>query len=271
MYYFGCFYKNIPFTMSLCQLEINNRIAYLNLNRPEKRNALSAELVTELKSTLKSLKTNNDVKVVVLSGNGEAFCAGADLAYLKQLQNNTFEENLADSEHLKELFELIYHFPKVVIAKINGHAIAGGCGLASVCDLVYSVPEAKFGYTEVRIGFIPAIVAVFLIRKVGESKAKDLLLTGRLIDAQTALDFSLINGLHSPETLDEAVDKVAATMVHKCSESSLSNTKKLINMVQDENIYDSLQKAAEMNAESRATEDCKKGISAFLNKEKVIW
>lgn len=257
--------------MALCELTIKNRIAYLSLNRPEKRNALSPELVGELKSNLKELANNDEAKVVVLSGNGEAFCAGADLAYLKQLQNNSFEENLADSEHLKELFEIIYHYPKVVIAKVNGHAIAGGCGLASVCDMVYSVPEAKFGYTEVRIGFIPAIVAIFLVRKAGESKAKDLLLSGRLIDAADAINFGLVNGIYSAEEIDAAVDKIADSLVNKCSGNSLKATKALINMVQDNDVNSALSKAAEMNAESRASDDCKKGISGFLNKEKVVW
>ena len=257
--------------MALCELTIKNRIAYLSLNRPEKRNALSPELVSELKTKLKELTNNDDAKVVVLSGNGEAFCAGADLAYLKQLQNNSFEENLADSEHLKELFEIIYHYPKVVIAKVNGHAIAGGCGLASVCDMVYSVPEAKFGYTEVRIGFIPAIVAIFLVRKAGESKAKDLLLSGRLIDAADAINYGLVNGIYSAEEIDTAVDKIADSLVNKCSGNSLKATKALINMVQDNDVNSALSKAAEMNAESRASDDCKKGISGFLNKEKVVW
>src|SRR5258706_15353998 len=121
------------------------------------------------------------VKVIVLGATGEAFCAGADLAYLQKLQHFSFEENLNDSRHLRDLFLKIYTLKKVVIAQVQGHALAGGCGLATVCDIVFAVPEARFGYTEVRIGFVPAIVMVFLLRKLGEQKAKQLLLGGELM------------------------------------------------------------------------------------------
>ena len=143
--------------MEFVEVNIENRIATIALNRPDKRNALNAVVITELKQALADCN-NNSVKAIVLKGNGEAFCAGADLAYLKSLQTNTFEENLADSKHLKDLFDTIYHYPKVVVAMVTGHAIAGGAGLATVCDFTFSVPEAKIGYTEVNIGFVPAIV-----------------------------------------------------------------------------------------------------------------
>jgi methylglutaconyl-CoA hydratase len=157
--------------MSLVLYSVANQTAYLTLNRPEKRNALSPEIITELKNAFDKAEQDASVKVVVLKANGESFCAGADLNYLQQLQNFSYEENLADSQHLKELFLKIYTLKKVVIAQVQGHALAGGCGLATVCDFTFAVPEAKFGYTEVRIGFIPALVAVFLIRKIGEQKA----------------------------------------------------------------------------------------------------
>ena len=145
--------------MSLVLTQIKDRIGHITLNRPEKRNALSPELVEELKQSFTSYSSNDQVKVVVLQANGKAFCAGADLAYLQKLQSFTEEENVADSQSLAELFEKIYTFPKPVIAKVQGHAIAGGCGLASVCDYIISAPEVKYGYTEVRIGFVPAIVS----------------------------------------------------------------------------------------------------------------
>jgi methylglutaconyl-CoA hydratase len=144
---------NIDFT-------INNRVGYITLNRPDKRNALSFELIRELKEAFYNAERDDAVKVIVLRAHGEVFCAGADLAYLQQLQEFSYEQNLADSNHLKDLFFQIYTLQKVVIAQVQGHALAGGCGLATVCDFTFSVPEAKFGYTEVKIGFIPAIVMV---------------------------------------------------------------------------------------------------------------
>ena len=153
--------------MKYIDYTVQNRKAYITLNRPGKRNALSHELVAELKEAFHLAEKEDQAKVVILKANGEAFCSGADLAHLQQLQNFSHEENLADSNHLKELFLQIYSLKKVVIAQVQGHALAGGCGLATVCDFIFAVPEAKFGYTEVKIGFIPAIVMVFLLRKIG--------------------------------------------------------------------------------------------------------
>ena len=162
-------YMNWNFVNYNCK----ERVGYITLNRPEKRNALNAQFVTDLKEAFTHAEKDNDCKVIVLKTKGDAFCAGADLAYLKELQSNSYDENLADSTHLMELFQQIYTLPKVVIAQIQGHAIAGGCGLASVCDLAIATTESKFGYSEVKIGFIPAIVSVFLIKQIGVAKAKN--------------------------------------------------------------------------------------------------
>ncbi|MES2629137.1 MAG: enoyl-CoA hydratase-related protein [Bacteroidota bacterium] len=250
---------------------VENRIASVYLNRPEKRNALSFELVGELKSVLRKLESDPEVKVILLKARGDAFCAGADLAFLKSLQTNTYEENLADSSHLKELFESIYTLKKVVIAQVEGPAIAGGCGLATICDVVFSVPEAKFGYTEVNIGFIPAIVSIFLIRKIGESKARELLLSGRIITAGEALANGMVNYVCEAGEIEAKVLEYATNLVKRTSASSLSLTKELIHTVQDLPLTDALSRAAEMNAGARATEDCQKGIAAFLSKEKLVW
>lgn len=257
--------------MSTTLYQVQNRIAYITLNRPEKRNALSYELVAELKEAFQKAEDDTEVKVVVLKAEGKAFCAGADLGYLQSLQTNTYEENLADSRHLKELFEKIYYLPKVVIAQVQGHALAGGCGLATVCDLVYSVPEAKFGYTEVKIGFIPAIVKVFLLRKIGESKAKQLLLTGDLISAEEAKDMGMVNYVVAHEELSSQVNQMAEKLCLQNSAQSMGTTKLMIARVQEMPVNEALEYAAEMNAKGRATDDCKKGIAAFLNKEDLTW
>ena len=258
-------------TFSWITVDIADRIGTITLNRPDKRNALNAEMVSELKTAFSDLATDDAAKVIVLKANGKAFSAGADLAYLQQLQENSYEENLADSTHLMELFELIYTHPKIVLAQVEGPAIAGGCGLATVCDFVFAVPEVHFGFSEVRIGFIPAIVMVFLIRKVDESKAKELLLTGSRIITEQAHKIGLVNYIYSPVSIEEAVRKFASKLVNKCSGDALRLTKEMIGNVQAMPVDRALRYAAEQNAKARSTDDCKKGIAAFLNKEDISW
>ncbi len=257
--------------MNLIKYNIKNRVATITLNRPDKRNALNSTMVKELYSTLKKAEYNNDVKVIILKANGDAFCAGADLAYLKELSQYTYAENLADSMQLKEMFRQIYTMKKIVIAQIEGSAIAGGAGLATVCDLVFSVPEAKFGFTEVKIGFVPAIVSVFAIRKFGESHTKRLLLSGDLIEAKEARKIGLVNFISTKELIDEEVEKFAYNLVTKTSGNSLALTKSLISEIQQKDLEQALNYAAELNAKARDSTDCKKGINAFLNKEKIVW
>lgn len=257
--------------MEFIQYEVDSRIGYITLNRPDKRNALSYDVVTELKGAFRQAEADDNVKVIVLRANGKAFCAGADLAYIQQLQKNTYEENLEDSNHLRELFEHIYTMGKVVIAQIQGHAIAGGCGLATVCDFGFTVPEAKFGYTEVRIGFIPAIVKVFLLRKIGEMKAKELLLTGELIDAEQAKNYDLVTRVVPSDQLETTVKEFAQMLITKNSGQSMALTKQMIADVQSMNVKDGLDHAANMNAKARATDDCQKGIASFLDKTPIEW
>jgi methylglutaconyl-CoA hydratase len=241
------------------------------LNRPEKRNALSHELVTELKEAFFHAEEDDRVKVIVLNATGEAFSAGADLAYLQQLQNFSYEQNFADSSHLKELFQQIYQLKKIVIAEVQGHALAGGCGLATVCDFVFAVPEARFGYTEVKIGFIPAIVMIFLLRKVGEGRAKQMLLSGSLMSADEASAIGLINAVIGKQRIHEEVFKFASELAYTNSGHAMALTKQMIGKVQSLPLEDALTFAAEMNAKARGSDDCRRGISAFLNKEKIRW
>jgi methylglutaconyl-CoA hydratase len=257
--------------MNLVLYEVKDHIAYLTLNRPDKRNALNSEMVQELTQVLQKASADEKAKVLVLKAHGKVFCAGADLAYLQQLQSNTFEENLADSSQLAALFNLIYTLDKVVIAQIHGHAIAGGCGLATVCDYAFSVPEASFGYTEVKIGFIPAIVSLFLIRKTGETRARELLLSGELISAKQAKVYNLINFIAEAHELEEKVHIFARQLCEKNSARSMALTKQLIAEVQSLSLTDGLAYAARMNAQARASEDCKKGITAFVNKQEIKW
>lgn len=257
--------------MQTIQFQLENRIASITLNRPEKRNALNPTMVEELQEVFKKHETNDEVKVVVLKANGKVFCAGADLAYLQQLQNNNYGENLEDSLRLKGLFETIYSYPKPVIAQVHGHALAGGCGLANVCDFVFSVPDAKFGYTEVRIGFVPAIVKFFLLRKIGEARGKELLLSGDLIGGVKAYEYGLVNYLVEADELEERVHAFAGNLCKNNSAQSMALVKEMCDKIQLMPLEDALYYAAEMNAEARSYDDCKRGIAAFLNKEKLEW
>ncbi len=257
--------------MDFIQYGTKNRVATITLNRPDKRNAFNSAMVSELHRTLKKAGQDNDVKVIIIKANGDAFCAGADLAYLKELSKFTYEENLADSMQLKEMFQQIYTLNKVVIAQVEGHAIAGGAGLATVCDLVFSVPEVKFGFTEVKIGFVPAIVSVFAIRKFGESHTKRMLFSGDLISVEDAKEIGLVNFISDKESIDKEVKKFANHLVTKTSANSLALTKNLIVEIQQLGLEQALVYAAELNAKARDSEDCKKGINAFLNKERIVW
>lgn len=251
--------------------EKSGRIGIVTLDRPEKRNALSAEMVSELKKAFGDLISDKNVKVIILKANGDAFCAGADLAYIKQLQKNTYQENLADSQNLRQLFQMIYESPKIVIAQVEGPAIAGGAGLASICDFIFAVPDLKMAYTEVKIGFIPALVMVFLLRKINECHAKYLLLSGEMIGAEQALNWGIINEIVDTDKMESRVMEFAERLVKRNSENSMAVTKKMISEMPSKTLNEGLDYAAAQNAKGREHEDCIKGINAFLNKEKIQW
>lgn len=251
--------------------QVADRIATITINRPEKRNALNPQLISELTEAFIDASEDDLVKVIILKANGDAFSAGADLEYLQQLQHNTFEENVADSNNLKKLFTTIYYLPKVVIAQVEGHAIAGGCGLANVCDIIFATPESSFGYTEVKIGFVPAIVSCFLIRKVNETVAKEILLTGKIFKAEQALAYKLINFVTNSSEIHLKVKEFALSLCNESSGNSLSITKQLITQTTNSSLEKSLETAVQINARVRESDDFKKGIASFLNKEKINW
>ncbi|MGE7776786.1 enoyl-CoA hydratase/isomerase family protein [Chitinophaga sp. NPDC101104] len=257
--------------MSGITYAVAGRIATITLNRPEKRNALNGEVVHALRKAFAQAEADGQVKVVVLAASGKAFCAGADLDYLRQLQQFDFEENYADSRELMQLFREMYELKKPVIAQIEGDALAGGCGLATVADLSYAVPEARFGYTEVKIGFVPALVSVFLVRKIGEGRARELMLTGALVPAETAERYGLITAVVPADRIAGHVQEMAERLCNEASANSLTVTKQLIANVFDTSLEDGLEAAARTNAETRRHPDCQKGIAAFLDKKKPEW
>lgn len=249
----------------MIKTELKRNTLIILLNRPEKRNSLHPDLISQLKSVLLKAEHDEEVKSVIITGEGSAFSAGADLEYLKKLSTNSILDNENDSLSLAEMFFQIYSFSKPVIAAVNGPAIAGGCGLASVCDLIVAHPEKSiFGYSEVKIGFIPAIVSVFLLRRVGEGYTKQLLLTGETITGKRAYEIGFANYL-ADNVLEEAV-KISEEL-NQNSALSMSLTKKLIHSVSDLQIQTSIDFCINLNVISRTSEDFRKGIQKFLNKE----
>lgn len=249
----------------------SDRVGIITLNRPEKRNALNFELISELKTAFEKYEIDNRVNVIILKANGLAFCAGADIADLQQLQTYSYEQNLADSNHLKELFQRIYTLRKIVVAQVQGPALAGGCGLATVCDFVFTIPEAKFGFPEVKIGFIPAIVMIFLLRKIGEAMTKRMLLSGDLFSAEQAFQMGLVHEIVPGESLENRVLDFSQRLIHTNSSHAMMLTKQMLTKLHSMSLQESLSFAAEMNARARESDDFKRGIASFLNKEKMVW
>ncbi len=257
--------------MSLVEIEVKDRVGRLKLNRPEKRNALDDSMVRELVDGLLRLVEDPSAKVVLLMAKGEAFCAGADLAYLQRLQQFTFDQNLEDSRRLKELFLTLYNCPKPTIAQVQGPALAGGCGLVSLCDFVVASDQSRFGYTEVRIGFIPALVSVFLVRRLGEAAASRLMLSGEQIGPQEALKTGLVSAVTTASELEFEVNRLAEVLVSKNSGESMKTTKRLIRESAHLGLDEALELAARRNAEARGSDDCRKGIDSFLSRKPITW
>jgi methylglutaconyl-CoA hydratase len=251
------------------KFQTEDDIATITLNRPDKRNAISTEMTHELMAAFGEIETSS-ARVAILTGEGRAFCSGIDLAALKAIATQSPAENLEDARRFARLLRRIWSFPKPTIAAVNGAAIAGGCGIATVCDFTLAVPEATFGYPEVRIGFLPANVAVFLVRQIAEKHARDLLLTGRIIDAAEAQRMGLITRIASAEELISAAHTLAGTLVAS-SPTSLLKTKKLLCDITAPEIDRELELAIAESVQIRATADFREGLASFLEKRSPKW
>ena len=250
-------------------LDISGPIAGITLNRPEKRNAISATMIAELQTALDEIEKSH-ARVGILTGAGKAFCSGMDLEMLAAIAQQSPAENQEDSRRLAKMFRRIWSFPRPLIAAVNGAALAGGCGIATLCDFTLAVPEAKFGYTEVKIGFLPAIVSVFLTRQVGEKHARDLLLTGRIIEAAEAKGMGLLNEVVPAENLLARARELAETLI-AASPASLSRAKRLMTSAAAASVDHDLERAVLENARIRCTPDFKEGLASFLEKRKPVW
>lgn len=241
----------------------------ITLNRPEKRNALCPLLIEELTHALKDAETC-DCGVVILTGAGPAFCAGLDMEHLATIHAHSLEENRVDSENMARVLRTLYEFPKPVIAAVNGAAMAGGMSLATIPDFTIAVPEAKFGYTEVKVGFVPAIAASFLLRQVGELRTRELLLSGRTMKAHEALELGLITQIVAADELMPSARALAQCLLNN-SPQAMQQVKRLLAEHSRQRLDRELEAAIEINAQQRSTEDFREGVQAFLEHRKPDW
>jgi methylglutaconyl-CoA hydratase len=254
---------------STLTLEFNGEIAKVTLNRPDKRNAINSQMIAELQTTLDTIEKSHS-RVVIITGAGKAFSAGMDLDMLAAITKQSPAENQEDARRIAKLLRRLWSFPRPTIAVVHGAAYAGGCGIATLCDFTLAAPEAKFGYTEVKIGFLPAIVSVFLTRQIGDKRSRDLLLTGRIIDAAEAKEFGMVTAVFPSEQLDERALALAKDLI-EASPSSLTRAKHLLTSAAAAGIDHDLERAILENARIRCTPDFKEGIASFLEKRKPVW
>ena len=245
---------------------LDGAIARITLNRPEKRNALNDELIAGIKDALQQASQDERVRAVVITGAGKDFCSGADLSALQKIAGASVGENVDDARTLLELFLLIRRIEVPVVAAVKGRALAGGCGLATACDLVLAADTARFGYPEVKIGFVPAMVMSILRRNISEKRAFELISRGAEISADEAKQFGLVNQVFSEETFDEAV-AAYVTDFEKVSPSALALTKSLLYQIDGVSFREALEMGADVNVIARLTKDCKERISTFLKKD----
>lgn len=245
---------------------IDGAVARITLNRPEKRNALNDALITGIKESLRKASGDEQVRVIVISGAGKDFCSGADLSALQKIAGASVSENSEDARSLLELFLLIRQIQVPVVAAVTGRALAGGCGLASACDLVLASFSARFGYPEVKIGFVPAMVMAILKRNVSEKRAFELITRGEEISAQQAKEFGLINQVFSDETFADDVNAYVRRF-ESLSKQAISLTKTLLYQIDGLAFNEALETGADVNVIARMTDDCQQGIAKFLNRQ----
>jgi methylglutaconyl-CoA hydratase len=247
---------------------VGGAVARITLNRPEKRNALNAAVVAGVKESLRQAAGDDRVRVIVITGAGKDFCSGADLSALQQIATASVSENAEDARSLMDLFLFIREIPVPVVAAVKGRALAGGCGLASACDLVLASASARFGYPEVKIGFVPAMVMAILRRNVSEKRAFELITRGAEITAAEAKQVGLVNQVFADESFDNDV-AVYVSEFEKLSRSAIALTKSLLYQMDSLSFPAALETGADVNVIARLTDDCQQRVASFLNKDRT--
>jgi len=258
--------SNNPVLEKSLLVEIHRGICVLTLNRPEKRNALNDELVSALRSALNAAETDESVRVIIIRGAGKDFCSGADLSTIQKIATASYEENLEDARSLGELFKSIRRARMPVIAAVRGRALAGGCGLAMACDIIVSDSTGIFGFPEVKIGFVPAMVAAIVRRNMFEKDAFAWLTQGFEMKAVELRNFGLVHEIFKDETFDDDVIRFAS-VYEKVSRSAVEMTKRLLYEIDGSDFSEAIERGAQANARARMTDDCRNGIARFLKKD----
>ena len=249
---------------------LKDRVAAVTLDRPEVHNAFNEVMIAELTETFKKVSEDESVRVVVLTGNGKSFSAGADLNWMKKMINYSYEQNLEDSLKLAELFFLMYSLPTPIIARVNGVAIGGGTGLVAVCDIAIAAENAKFSLSEVKLGLVPACISPYVIRKVGEGRCREFFLTGERLIAQRALEAGLVNRVVPSEQLDQAVQEKVDQLISS-GPKALTMCKELLKNVPGMGFEKAKTYTADMIASMRIGDEGQEGMNAFLEKRKPKW
>jgi methylglutaconyl-CoA hydratase len=257
-------------TFETISYSIENQIAKITLNRPEVHNAFNDVMIRELLEVFQEISKSEDIRVVILTGRGESFCAGADLNWMKRMINFSYEQNLEDSLKLAELFYLMYSLPKPIIAAVNGAAIGGGTGLVAVCDIAIASENAKFSLSEVKLGLVPACISPYVIRKVGEGRCREFFLTGERVTAQRALELGLVNQVVPPTQLDIAVNEKVKQLLSS-GPKAIAMCKELLKNVPGMSFDKAMTYTAEMIASMRIGDEGQEGMNAFLEKRKPKW
>lgn len=257
----------MPYTT--LKVEFEAHIATITLNRPEKRNAISPEMIDDLLAAFDEIESAG-AHALILTGAGKAFCAGMDLAYLRQFPTQSPAQVVADARKIARLFRRVYGFPKPIIAAVNGAALAGGCGLATFADFTLASEAATFGYTEVRVGFIPAIISGFVVRQLGEKRARELLLSGRVFNAAEAWELGLVTEVVAASNLNSRAQVLARSLA-ALSPVALAQTKRLLLTFSETEIEKEIEAAVQASAEMRSTADFREGLAAFLEKRPPKW
>ena len=257
--------------MKYIEYNCKNRVGYISFLRKDKRNAINNQFINEFNQAFDLAEKDNNCKIIVIQNTGNVFCSGADLKYLEEIRNKTENANIQDSKKLQKLFDNICNSQKITISKIKGHAIAGGCGIISCTDFNYCTPNSKFGFTEVKIGFIPAIVSLYSIKKIGFSNTKKMFLSGEIINSEKAKKLGMIDKIIDETKIDEEVNIITEEFCKTLSKTSISETKKMLQKIQQNNFKENKEFVIKLNAKSRKTNDFKKGVDAFLNKKSIEW
>lgn len=254
------------------KLDIDQRgVATLTLNRPELHNAFNDELIAELTKCLTDLENNKNVRLLILTGEGKSFCAGADLNWMKRMKDYSHEENVADSQKLAELFTVLNNFSRPTIGKINGSALGGGAGLVACCDYVVAVESAIIAFTEVRLGLLPAVISPFVIAKIGESHARATFLSGAKINMSRAFVMGLVHAVTTTELLDAEIEKTVGEFLLAGPQAAVTAKKLVSTVVRFDSIEDARDYTCKMISKARVSEEGQEGMSALLEKRKASW